>query len=429
MNLYPYQQQGVDFLLVNDRAILADDMGLGKTVQLICAINANTSIRSALIVCPASLKANWNYELSRWLQRDIAFVVTNYERLSAGVSNVPGMTFDVAIFDEAHYCKNEDAKRTKNAKQVKAKRIWLATGTPIENRPVEFWSLLTWLQPERFPDTEKAYIEFTKRYCKRRYVIVNKGLYYRSHGRMGCRLDVSGADNMTELAGKTSDFILRRLKKNVLKDLPPKTKKLVILNTVANDGDLLEDCAEGFDDLVRYLSSTRVLFTEWSKRRHEQGLDKVDDVVGYIHDRYESGQVQGKVILFAHHADVIQRYMEEFTALGYNPVRLTGEETLMERGESTKAFQTDSDCKMIVCSIKAAGVGITLTAATWVCFAEIDPTPGAMSQAADRAHRIGQTYNVLVSYFVFDKSIDARICKLLLKKEESIGEFERGIEV
>lgn len=435
MNLYPYQETGIEFLLAHNRCILADDMGLGKSRMVLEAINRNTSIRTALIVCPASLKANWHNEISKWLKRDIAYAIVNYERLgtalSRGASSIPHMAYDVAIIDEAHYCKTMTARRTQNTKEATklAKRLWLATGTPMENRPVELLSLISWLFPDRFPDTERYYIEYTKRYCQRKYIRTNAAAYFASGGRRGCSLDVSGAANMGELAEKTKDFIIRRLKKDVLTELPPKTKQLVVLNTVANDSDLIRDLEsiEDFDVLVKRLRATKVLFTEWAKRRHEQALDKVDDVVGYIHERYESGQVDGKVILFAHHRDVIDRYCEEFTALGYEPVRLTGSTPLAERAKAVATFQNDSACKIIIASIKAAGVGLTLTAGTWVAFAEIDPNPGIMNQAGDRAHRIGQLKNVLVSYFVFDRSIDAKMCKLLLKKEESIGEFERGI--
>lgn len=421
-----YQAEGIIFALCRKASLIADEMGLGKTVQALGVINNDDSIDSILIVCPASLICNWWNEIDQWIigKRNIA--VTSYE----GISKINIATLDLLIVDEAHYTKNQNSIRSKNIKRIakNAKKIIYLTGTPIENKPVELFPLLQVLDSKTWDPKGKikgknveqgegaGFWDFAKRYCNAHQERRGNKLYW----------DFSGNSNLNELGEKLrSSIMIRRMKKDVLKELPSKRHQIVLLPKV--DDKLSADLeyylgyienSDKYEECINALRNDKIAFEEFSSKRHEQGLSKCEFVIDYVKICL---QETNKIIIFAHHRDVIQELesMLDFTEY----CLVTSDMSILQRYESVQRFQNDPNCNIILGSIDVMGVGFTLTASSLVLFAEISPVPGKMSQAIDRAHRIGQNESVLAKYLVQDGSIDARMCKILIKKQDVLDKI------
>jgi SWI/SNF-related matrix-associated actin-dependent regulator 1 of chromatin subfamily A len=341
------------------------------------------------------------------------------------------------VADECHRLKNPKAKRTQRAlgswdKKAKAKIPGLAdraarklflTGTPLLNRPIELHPILAALDPKNFGN----FWYFAKRYCA------------AAQTRYGW--DLSGASHLDELQTKLrASCMIRRLKEEVLTELPPKRRQVVCLPPDEEDIAALVDeetgawkqGAERLQDLqdevdlaaasgdagsyeaavlaLRQAAKTR--FDEISRFRHALAVAKVPAVIEHVEDALESN---GKCILFGHHHDVLNPIAEHF---GTAAVKLTGETPMDERQGLVERFQTDPECKLFIGSISAAGVGLTLTAASLVIFAELDWVPANITQAEDRAHRITQKNPVLIQHLVVDGSLDSQMAKTLVRKQE-----------
>jgi SNF2 family DNA or RNA helicase len=395
MELMQYQKQGVEWLVPRFRCVLADEMGLGKTIQVIGLIKECPGIKKVLIVCPASLKKNWQNEIKLWSGRDSHILgkwvenqdiyIINYDILLKFQEKIM-QDWDLVVFDEAHYLKNASAARTKIALKIDGARIIFLTGTPVVNRPVELFNIFNKIGV--FSDRKK----YEKRYCAAYLQTMRFG------GRVIKRWNNLGASNLEELQKKVSPFMLRRLKKNVLKELPDKTRQIIEL-----------DCGEIYTDKIQWLDGLPKE-TGNSTIRREAGLKKVKKVIDYVKDVMEN---EDKLVLMAYHKEVVEELAKGLT--GYNPVVFTGGTSLSDRQKAVEKFQNDRDCRIFIGNILAAGVGITLTAARVICFAELDWVPGNMAQAEDRIHRIGQKDNVLVLYLVA-QGIDRAIGQALADK-------------
>jgi len=445
LDYFPFQKAGIVYSVDKDNVLIGDEMGLGKTIQALGVINAKLlDIDKVLIVCPASLKLNWQREAEKWLIAnysigiaqstdipDTNIVIINWDILTRNQERLTAKGFDLAIMDEVHYAKNSKAQRTKAIKAITAnmkQRIAL-TGTPIVNRPAELFSILELLQHP----LAKNFWHYMKRYAN-------------AHNN-GYGWDFSGASNLDELQENLrSTVMVRRLKKDVLTELPPKRRQIIEyefeeifdtgwreqvyleqqamkqVNADIEEAEIQRDLAEATDDqdayqqaVARLQKARQVQFTEMARLRHETALAKVPAVVDHVITIMENEQ---KVVVFAHHHDVINELMDELEE--YNPVKLTGEDTAKQRDEAVRQFQEDSDTRVFVGSIQAAGVGLTLTAASTVIFAELDWVPGNMSQAEDRLHRIGQHDSVMVYHIVLDGSLDANLAKTIVAKQEII---------
>ena len=341
--------------------------------------------------------------------------------------------WDILIGDEIHYVKNSKSIRAKELfgnrkegiKEIQARRKIFLTGTPLLNRPIELWTLLHALDRKGIGANWKNYVE---RYCAA----------YQS----GFGWDVSGASNVDELQRKLrSTIMIRRTKEDVLKELPPKTRQVIIFQNndktekhvnaeitfydkeIANIEKLQNEyeIAKMTDDDAKYketidkLSYEKgILFTEISKLRHKTSVAKIPLIIEHIKNILET---ESKIVVFAHHHDVMNALYNEFKDIA---VKLTGEDNLESRQQSVDSFQENENIKIFIGSIKAAGVGITLTSANIVIFAELDWVPGNISQAEDRLHRIGQKKNVLVQHLILDKSIDAKLIQTIISKQEMI---------
>lgn len=430
----PYQEKGIRYALGARGTLLADEMGLGKTVQALGVLNAMPPASTALIVCPAGLRINWQNEIKEWLVGNRSANVISYHQAEE-YSGLAHFVWDLLIIDEAHYIKNPNSKRSQAVVRLseKAKRVILLTGTPIENSPVELWPLLRIVCPEHWdnpsltsghipPDAKKShpgegpnFWAFARRYCGLKKTRFRVGQRYRS------AWDFSGASNLDELNKKLkATCMVRRKKSEVLKELPPKIHQVIVLDGEADDSDLMPELNEdNYYECISKLQSVKIEFEEWSKRRHEQALKMLDSCIRFVEDALDQSD---KILIFGHHTDVLARFFYAFEETGVKGMMVTGAMDVDVRQSKVKQFQEEKDCRLFVGSIGAAGVGYTLTAASHVIFIELDPVPGKMTQAIDRVHRIGQkAESILIQYLVMNGSLSARMAKILVKKERVIN--------
>lgn len=436
----PFQEDGIRFSLRKGNVLIGDEMGLGKTVQALGVINSIQIQHGVLIVCPATLKLNWRNEVKNWLVRKFSVevvdknqlinpesqvVIVNYEMLKGRVlESVMSRRWDVLIVDEAHYLKSRTSKRTKvllgdvtkNKTSVRTEgvikrcsRILMLTGTPIMNHPFEIFPLVNAICPEEFG----SFWQFVRRYCD------------PVHSRFGW--DFKGAANLDELNRKLRLFcMIRRLKSEVLKELPEKRTQVILFPDTSKLKDrelalirkheIPYDTEEDISQAWEQIRRKKTAFNEMSTIRRETGIAKVKLSVEHIKTVLDEEQ---KVVVFAHHHEVIRLLQSELVE--FNPVVLTGEQSQVERDHAVNTFQNDPTCRVFLGSIRAAGTGITLTASSVVIFVEIDWTPGWIDQAADREHRIGQLRQVLVQFIVIDGTMDARILSLITTKRSVIN--------
>jgi SWI/SNF-related matrix-associated actin-dependent regulator 1 of chromatin subfamily A len=449
--LRPFQMDGITWLAERFRehggAFLADEMGLGKSPQSACLLNC-LPWRRTLIVVPASLRLNWRNELQRWVIDCPAIgivwdgktapgeriVICSYELLVKHQKAFERQ-FDLVIFDEFHYAKSVRARRSKACKAVAAGaryRLGL-TGTPILNAPWELVSMLDVLGLLK-PHFKDAWA-FYRRYCD---------LHNNGFG-----MDFKGSSNLGELQHKLKPLMLRRLKKDVLKDLPPKTRQVIELpptremrqvmdaetrqwalheETIAalvarrDRAVLCEDQADYKEACALLKAASGVAFAQMATVRKETALAKLPLVLQHVRDALESVP---KLIVMAHHKAVVSELLAGLK--DFQSVALVGDTAQEQRQAVVDGFQNDPACRVFIGSIEAAGVGITLTAAALVCFAEITWTPAKLSQAEDRAHRLGQASNVLVQHLVLEGSLDSTMVKRLIAKQEVIDHAVDGV--
>ena len=446
LEFLPFQKAGISFCLDKPNVLIGDEMGLGKTIQAIGIININPDCNKVLVICPASLRLNWKNEMEKWLARplsvaaieskngwrDADVVIINYDILNKFSKELRKANWDLLVADECHFIKNPKAMRTKQIlgawnedpekaiEPIPARKKLFLTGTPIVNRPIELFPIL------KHCGIFKNWKYYVTRFCN------------GHQNRYGW--DVSGASNLDELQDiLRSKIMVRRLKKDVLVDLPAKRRQVIELppngavkairaEQKAQEKHLKKieklriaaELAKASDNETNYQATVarlsaaqQIEFEEMSKIRHQTALAKVPQVIEHVREAIDSS---GKVVLFAHHKDVISAIQTEFD----NPAILVGDTSMAGRQAAIDRFQADENCKLFIGSIQAAGVGITLTASSHVIFAELDWVPGNLSQAEDRCHRIGQENFVLVQHLVLNGSIDATMAKRIIEKQEII---------
>jgi SWI/SNF-related matrix-associated actin-dependent regulator 1 of chromatin subfamily A len=416
---FPFQRAGVEFLASRSAALLADEMGTGKTIQIAGLLNLLRP-RKVLIVVSASMKIIWALELRKWLvdtQIPIMILkgqtkpldlphdgiwIVNYELLGRFRPEIVSEPLDLMVLDEAHYIKTRTSARTKLAHLFSrcAKRKILLTGTPLLARPAELWSLLHFLAPADWPN----FYRFAHRYC--------------APVRTEWGTDYSGASNLEELNARLrSRLMMRRLKADVLAQLPPLTRALVPLSISGNQA--LNEAVEsaGYDpfNLPPGLSGSDIPFDCIARIRHELGQLKVKPAIEFIREQTEG--YESKLVIFAHHRIVLT----QIAAALPGAVLVTGETPLADRTAAIERFSNDPSTRFFVASIHAMGVGVTLSAASQAIFVEQDWTPGILRQAEDRLHRIGQQQSVLIQYLVVPDSIDVNIMRTVIAKMEVIG--------
>jgi SWI/SNF-related matrix-associated actin-dependent regulator of chromatin subfamily A-like protein 1 len=480
--LKPFQRAGVTYLLAQRRAFLADEQGLGKTIEALATLEADGAY-PAVVVCPASLKLNWMRELERWLPGRTAqalsgmgggrpvggpgnsgdgsgrgpgagetrgpgdgassrlgngassesgngsgetpgagtgtgaliphadITVVNYDILAARAPALAAMGPRALVLDESHYCKNAAAKRTQAVARLAASipnegLVLALTGTPVMNRPPELISQLR---------------------------IIGRLADFGSGAQFGLRF--KGPDAHVRLHWHLrSRCFVRRLKADVLPQLPPKTRTVV---PVELDNEAEYRLAE--HDVIAWLRSRPLDLSELDAKvaaalRAERlvrlnalkllaARGKLHAALAWIHDFCSSGE---RLVVFARHREIQRAVIDRFP----HALHILGEDTHAARDASLNAFQAagNSDNQLIVCSIEVAGQGLTLTQASNVAFLELDWTPAKHDQAEDRLHRIGQQDAVNAWYLLAASTIDETMATLLERKRAIIGAVTDGRE-
>ncbi len=420
-----HQKIAIEKLLANNKFILADDMGLGKTTSTVIA-SLESDIKKVLIVCPASLKINWKREIELYSDENVLIVegkkwgstfkyyIINYDILknfhttentedSDAYKIILNEGFDLAIVDEAHYISNSQAQRTKLLNDILAKipKVWLLTGTPMTSRPINYFNLLK-IVNSPLTLNWKSYV---LRYCK--------GYQFRVGGRK--IWNTSGASNLDELREQTKSVVLRRMKTDIL-DLPEKIISPIWLELKNSfyDDELTEFLRISKEN--RKKESLTVTLNRLMKLRQLIAIEKVDHTCELIDKVLEQGR---KVIVFTNFTMSLDMIYEKY---GKKAVVLDGRMSKDRRQQSVDRFQNEDKVKVFIGNIKAAGVGITLTAADTVIFNDLSFVPADHSQAEDRAYRYGQKNSVLVYYPVFENTIEMTIYNILQKKKEIIDQ-------
>lgn len=415
-----HQKIAIEKLAGSKRFILADDMGLGKTTSTIIAA-LETGSKKILIVCPASLKINWQREIENYSDRSVFicegkkfstehdFVIINYDILknfhdpkSKELTLLEQCNFDLVILDEAHMISNAQAQRTKiiNSFVKKINRVWLLTGTPMTSRPMNYYNLLSIIESP----VAQNWMAYAIRYCQ--------GYQFKAGNRKVW--NVSGASNLEELRDRTSKQILRRLKEEVL-DLPDKIITPVYLRLQSKEYEnLMGEYYDWYDKNPDESSSLTVQFSKLMKVRKVIANEKTRQTIEFAENILEQGK---KVIIFTNFTDSLQTIYQHF---GKQAVYLDGSCSNSVRQQAVDSFQNEEKIKVFVGNLKAAGVGLTLTSAEVVIMNDLSFVPAEHAQAEDRAYRYGQKSNVLVYYPLYENTIEGAIYDILNTKKQII---------
>lgn len=415
-----HQKDAIEKLAGSKRFILADDMGLGKTTSTIIAA-LETKVKKILIICPASLKINWQREIENYTDRSVYiaegkhfstehdFVIVNYDILKNFYdlkdkenSLITKSNFELIVIDEAHYIQNGQAQRTKlvNSFVKKVDKLWLLTGTPMTSRPMNYYNLLHLIESP----VAQNWMAYAIRYCQ--------GYQFKAGNRK--IWNVSGASNLEELRDRTSRQVLRRLKTEVL-DLPDKIISPIYLRLKSKlyEG-LMGEYYDWYKNKKEESSSLTVQFSKLMKVRQVIAEEKINDTIELAQNIIDQDK---KVIIFTNFTDTLQKIHSHF---GKQSVYLDGSCTKPQRQYSVDQFQENDKIKVFVGNLRAAGVGITLTAGEAVIMNDLSFVPSDHDQAQDRAYRYGQKNSVSVYYPIFENTIEGVIYDMLSKKKNII---------
>jgi SNF2 family DNA or RNA helicase len=441
-DMRPYQKDGFNFLchLTQLRlgGILADDMGLGKTLQTLAWLawlkqRNGKDPKPALVICPASVLHNWRREASRFtpdlkvlvlesgaawhnLRKQIPqcdLIVTNYALLRRDLEELQKFAFRAAILDEAQFIKNPGAQVTHSVKQLKSEHRLALTGTPLENRLLDLWSIVDFIQPGYLGNQD----QFAEIYEPR-------GENAESAQRIARR----------RLSAKLRPLLLRRLKKHVAKDLPDRIEQR-------------RDCELGEEQRKLYLAELRRSREQVMKTVAEKGLNKSkihvlaaltrlrqicchpklvgnDTVSGKTETLFElvdSLVAEGqKVLLFSQFVQMLELLQTECQQRQIPTHLLTGQ--TKDRQEVVNNFQNDPNASVFLLSLRAAGTGLNLTTASYVILYDPWWNPAVEAQAIDRSHRIGQTQTVNAYRLISPGTVEEKIWELQQSKAQTIAD-------
>ena len=439
VKLRPYQEDGFRWLsALKDNGfggLLADEMGLGKTLQVISLMGSSLRDGRCLVVCPASLVYNWDSEIHKFMpnlktriisgtakEREILIteshkdeiLITSYDMLKRDIQHYENLCFDIEIIDEAQYIKNAGTSASRSVKSIQASFRIALTGTPIENRLSELWSIFDYILPGFF----SSYNHFRKMY---------ETPITRDQDDLVQR----------DLTSMISPFVLRRLKKDVLKDLPDKLeqvyyaklegeqKKLYDSRVAALKNSLSKQTDEQFREnkmvVLAELTKLRQLCCEPSLLydSYKGNSNKKNMCLDMIQEAVDAGH---KILLFSQFTTMLDELTTLMEERGIRYHLLTGSTPQKSRAQMVSSFQ-DDDVPVFCISLKAGGTGLNLTAADIVIHYDPWWNTAVENQATDRAHRIGQTNVVSVYRLIMKDTIEERI----IEKQNQKKDLAEGI--
>lgn len=406
--LMDFQREAVNFAINrNGRILLADDMGLGKTIQALAIANYYKLEYPLLILSPASLCFNWLDSVQRFLNEEATIIreksdfggkiiIISYNLAVNFTEIINKYGFGVIICDECHYLKSTTSKRTKQLLPVlqKTSRLVMISGTPATSRPVELYPILCALDKTLYP----TFQTYGNRYCGGKKI----GLYF----------DYKGCTNAVELSTVIEKaFMIRRVKDDVLDQLPKKFRRQIIIEGMKNSIQIT--------NTLEMLGDTpdATIMMEYAKA----AVIKKDPVLKYLESVIEKNI---KCIVFAHHKEMLDALESYCIEKQISHIRIDGATATAKRQGLVDSYQNDEGVRIAILSLTACSTGLTLTSGKAVIFAELYWNPGTMLQAEDRIHRIGQKDNVDIHYLVAKNTVDEVVWPKLLQKLtvlESLG--------
>ena len=411
-NLYPFQEAAVEFAVRNKaKALLSDEMGLGKTVQAIEVLR-RLRPRKTLIVAPASVLYKWKLEIEKWIpmypvdvlpstkapiEKEIKIHICSYDIMVRKYDDLRLMSWDMIIFDECHRLKNYKAKRTRVAKSLsnKVPHVLGLTGTPVLNKPAELFSILNIIDPNKFPN----WYTFGKRYCFTE------------------ELGYGGATNLEELSERLQSIMVRRLKTDVLDQLPDLTRTIVPIQIDLEEYNQVINSPRN-PDAPRISGSLDKI----TKAHIIIGKEKAKVVIDFVENMMEEGL--GKIVLY-----VVHREVADLLAFGlrkYAPLKIVGDTQAKDRQAIVQRWQNTDNNRVMIIS-RAGGEGIDLFGInrdiSTILFVEREWNPASEEQAEARLHRIGQKNSVEAIYFVALGTLDTNVNALIESKRQMVGDI------
>ena len=447
-SLYAFQREGVKFALkCGGRALIGDEMGLGKTIQAIAVVACYPEDRPCLILCPASLRHTWADALNEWLGvtdsrmcvvdspkewlganfSRFDFVIMSYDSVQKLNDDISAAKFRTVICDEVHYLKSAKAKRTKACIPVikTCRRAILLSGTPALAKPAELLTQVMALAPKAV----KTQRDFLERYCSSGPGVTQWDQY-------------GGACNTEELHALLKGcLMIRRLKSEVLTQLPKIQRMRHILALDESSTKMLADVKKSMDSnreaLEAMLSAesgghgtpdNKAMVMELYRESAIVKLNAVQEHIKELLQQAEGNQAHPywKLIVFGHHRPMLDAVDSMCRKNKIKSIRIDGNTPSCTRQNLVNDFQNITNVRVAIMSIKAAGVGLTLTAASTVVFAEMSWTPGDIQQAEGRAHRIGQSEPVNVQFLIAKGTIDDLIWRGLQFKLSTLNTLLDG---
>mgnify|MGYP003654606381 CR=1 FL=1 len=424
MELAPFQKEGRDFLASREVALLADQMRLGKTAQAIAAAD-KIGAKRILVVCPSTAKITWQREFAKWSDRDRSIqivygtdaticsgaeiVIINYDLIWRPEikKQLLKLKFSVAMVDECHLLAGRNSKRTKAMLHSNLRTPllsvcvykWFISGTPLLNRPLDMYPIFASCAPEVIAPY-KSYKAYTRHFC---------GGYWD-----GIQWVDKGATHMKELGKRLDTFMLRRLRADVLGEIPPNFQ---IIPIEAKGSTVKTYVAEELkwekgDADYQNLDEGEYIATV----RRELGLYKIPVALKYIRHVLTT---EDKLVVFAYHREVLQELHKAID----NSVLLYGGMTPSVKQNAIDAFKDDPDCKVFIGQITAAGVAIDLSSANNILFVESSWVPGEIDQASDRCSGFNQDLEVRAQFMVIEDSLEEHMLRTVIEKKNTIGKI------
>ncbi len=440
--LYPFQHDGMLHLALSGRSLLADDMGLGKTVQAIAAsvlLQQLRGIERVVIVCPASLKHQWKREIERFTRCDAVvvnggrrtrrelyrsgafFTIVNYELVLRDLEMINQLTPDLVILDEAQRIKNWRTKTADAVKRLESRYAFVLTGTPLENRLDELYSVFQFIDPKVLGPLWRFNLR-----------------YFEVEKRRSGSYKVVGLKNLAELRSRIRPYVLRRTRDEVLDQLPERTDNLFWVEMTAAQQEPYEDfhrtvsrlraqaekralTPEEHDILMRSLLKMRMICNalalhdqELEGKQIERTAPKLVELEAILRDEVVSAG--RKAILFSQWSRMLKLVEPVLQRCGLHWVKLTGKVPTHRRGELLDRFADDPDCRVFL-STDAGGVGLNLQAASVVINLDLPWNPAVLEQRIARAHRHGQRRPVQVINVLTKGTIEETMLGTLASKQ------------
>jgi len=408
--LRDYQQGGIGFIdNRNGRVLIGDPTGTGKTAQAIGWMHYR-QMYPTLIVCPASLKLNWEREILKFigkksvvlsgspkknqrLEGDI--IIINYDIIAKWTTILLKKNFKLLIADESHFLKNANRKRSKAVLKLSGKipHVLPMTATAVENSPMDLWNIFRMIDKDLFPSKHN----FGVRYC---------GGFHNGWG-----WQYKGATNINELKQILANYMIRRKKSDILKELPQKQRIVVPLELT--NKNQYRKAERDFTRWYNQKENKINVLAKLAALRQIANKGKFDQIVEWIDNYLEGGE---KLIVFGIHTELVEGIAKAFKG---RSVLLYGKMTPKQKQESIDKFQRDKKVVLMSANIKTGGVGLNLTAAPATCFVELPWNPAILEQAESRIDRIGQLADKIFNYYLIaPNTIEGDIMDLLDSKQK-----------